>query len=184
MRAFIAIDLDPGLKAAVQDLIRALEATRAEVRWTKPGGYHLTLKFLGEIDEATVERVKAVLKAAASRRGAFSLRLRGTGAFPGELNPRVLWLGIEAGPELAGLQSDLEAALETEGFPREDRPFKPHLTLGRVKGRGRLDKAMAELAKHAADDLGGMTARKVALFESLLRPDGAEYHIVDEAGLG
>ena len=184
MRAFIAVDLDPGLKAAVQDLIRALEATRAEVRWTKPGGYHLTLRFLGEIDDATAERVKAVLRGAASRHKGFPLSLRGTGAFPGERNPRVLWLGIEAGPELAALQRDLEAALEAEGFPREDRPFKPHLTLGRVKGRDRLDKAMAELAKHAAEDLGGMTAVKVALFESRLRPDGAEYHIVDEAGLG
>jgi RNA 2',3'-cyclic 3'-phosphodiesterase len=183
VRAFIAVDLDPGLKAAVQDLIRALEGTRAEVRWTKPGGYHLTLKFLGEIDEPTVERVKAVLRAAASRHKGFPLRLHGTGAFPSERSPRVLWLGIEAGPELAALQGDLEAALGAEGFPREDRPFKPHLTLGRVKGRDRLDKAMAELAKHAADDLGGMTAVKVALFESRLRPGGADYRIVDEAGL-
>lgn len=184
MRAFIAVDLDPALKAAVQDLIRALEGTRAEVRWTKPGGYHLTLKFLGEIDEPTVERVKAVLRAAASRHKAFPLRLHGTGAFPGERGPRVLWLGIEAGPELTALQSDLEAALEAEGFLREGRPFKPHLTLGRVKGPDRLDKVMAELAKHADDDLGGMTAVKVALFESRLRPDGAEYHVVDEVGLG
>jgi 2'-5' RNA ligase len=184
VRAFIAIDLDPGLKAAVQDLIRTLEATRAEVRWTKPGGYHLTLKFLGEIDDALLEQVTAVLAAAASRHKSFPLSLRGTGAFPGERNPRVLWLGIEAGPELAAFQKDLEAALEPEGFPREDRPFRPHLTLGRVKGRDRLDKAMAELAKHAEADLGSMTAVKVALFESRLRPDGAEYHIVSEAALG
>lgn len=184
MRAFIAIDLDPGLKAAVGDLLRALEATRADVRWTGPGGFHLTLKFLGQIDDAKADRVKAVLKGAASRHKSFGLRLAGTGAFPSERGPRVLWAGIEAGPELAALQGDLEKELEAEGFPREDRAFKPHLTLGRVKGRDRLDKAMTELAKRGGDDFGGMTVVKVALFESRLRPEGAEYRIIDEAPLG
>jgi RNA 2',3'-cyclic 3'-phosphodiesterase len=184
LRAFIAVDLDPGLKAAVRDLVRRLEAVRADVRWTKPDGHHLTLKFLGEIDDATAARVTSVLKDTASRHKPFLLRLVGTGAFPGERSPRVLWTGVAAGPELAALQADLETALEKEGFPPEDRAFKAHLTLGRVKGRDRLDKVMAELAAHAGDDLGGMTAVKIALFESRLRPDGAEYHIVDEAPLG
>lgn len=184
MRAFIAIDLDPGLKTTVQELIRKLEATRADIRWTKPGGYHLTLKFLGHIDDAMTDRVKAILRGVTSRHKAFPLRLEGTGAFPGERSPRVLWVGISTGPELAALQDDLESELGPEGFPREERAFKPHLTLGRVKGRDRIDKAMAELAMHEQDSFGGMTARKVALFESRLRPDGAEYHIVDEAELG
>ena len=96
----------------------------------------------------------------------------------------MLWVGVSADPGLAALQEDLESALEREGFPREERDFRPHLTLGRVKGKDRLEKVMTELDKHRDDDLGGMTARRVALFESLLRPDGAEYHIVDEADLG
>jgi 2'-5' RNA ligase len=184
LRAFIAIDLDPELKAAVRDLVRKLEAVRADVRWTRPDGHHLTLKFLGEIDDAASARVRPVLKAAASRHRPFPLRLVGTGAFPGARNPRVLWIGVDAGPELAALQADLEKALEQEGFPPEDRAFKAHLTLGRVKGRDRLDKAMAELAARSGDDFGGMTATKIALFESRLRPDGADYHIVEEVQLG
>jgi 2'-5' RNA ligase len=184
LRAFIAIDLDPGLKAAVRDLIRRLEAVGADVRWTRPGGHHLTLKFLGEVGDAAAERVKDALHAVAARHRGFPLRLEGTGVFPGERNPRVLWVGITAGPELGALQIDLEAALAEEGFPREDRAFKPHLTLGRVKGRNRLDKVLAELEAHGRDDFGGMTVDKVALFESRLRPEGAEYHIVDEARLG
>lgn len=183
MRAFIAIDLDPGLKAAVRDFVRKLEAVRADIRWTRPDGHHLTLKFLGEIDDAAAARVKDVLKAAAARHRPFPLRLVGTGAFPGPRSPRVLWIGVDAGPELAALQADLEKALEKEGFPPEDRAFKAHLTLGRVKGRDRLDKAMAELAGRAGDDFGGMTVARIALFESRLRPDGAEYHIVDEVPL-
>jgi len=184
VRAFIAIDLDPGLKAAVRDLVRGLEAFGADVRWTKPDGHHLTLKFLGEIGDAAAERVKAVLKDTASRHGPLPLRLAGTGAFPGARNPRVLWIGVAAGPELAALQADLEQALAREGFPPEGRAFKAHLTLGRVKGRARLDKVMAELAARDGDDFGGMTAAAVALFESRLRPGGAEYRVIEEAPLG
>lgn len=183
MRAFIAIDLDPALKAAVRGLVRGLEAVRAEVRWAKPDGHHLTLKFLGEIGEEAVGRVRAALKEAAARHRPFPLRLVGTGAFPGERSPRVLWVGVEAGPELSALQADLEAALEKEGFPAEGRAFKAHLTLGRVKGRGGIDKVMAMLAARGREDFGGMTVGKLALFESRLRPDGAEYRIVGEAAL-
>lgn len=184
MRAFVAIDLEPGLKSSVQDLVRKLEAIRAEVRWIRPGGSHLTLKFLGWIDDEKTARVKALLREVAGRHQAFALRLQGTGAFPSERSPRVLWIGVSAGRELAALQAELETELEREGFAREERVFNPHLTLGRIKGRDRLERLMAELEKHRGDDLGGMTARKIALFESRLRPDGAEYHIVDEAGLG
>lgn len=185
MRAFVAIDFDPGLKSAVGDLVRRLEATRADVRWTKAGGFHLTLMFLGEIDEAQSGRVMTALGEVVGRHRPFALRLQGTGAFPGERNPRVLWIGVAAGPRLAELQDDLEKALESEGFAREERPFKPHLTLGRVKGRGRpLERLMAELAAHGQDDFGGMTVRKLALIESRLHPQGAEYRIVREAELG
>jgi 2'-5' RNA ligase len=184
VRAFIAIDLEPGLKSALEALVRSLEATRAEVRWARPNGTHLTLKFLGEIDGSRAGQVTEALEHVARRHKSFGLRLEGTGAFPNESSPRVLWVGVTADPGLAELQDDLEKALEVAGFPREERPFKPHLTLGRVKGRARLDRAMAELEAHRRDDLGGMTVRKVALFESRLRPQGAEYRIVREVELG
>jgi 2'-5' RNA ligase len=184
VRAFVAVDLDPELKSTVGDLIRRLEAARAEVRWTRPGGFHLTLKFLGEIDDEQIGRVKAALAEVARRHRPFALRLEGTGAFPGPRNPRVLWLGVTAEPGLAEFQDDLERALEGEGFPPEARPFRPHLTLGRVKGRDRLDRALTGLDERRQDDFGGMTVRKIALFESRLRPEGAEYRIVHEAELG
>lgn len=184
MRAFIAIDLEPALRSALEALVRRLEATRAEVRWARPGGTHLTLKFLGEIDDPQAGQVTEALENVARRHKPFGLRLEGTGAFPTERNPRVLWVGVTAGPELTELQDDLERALEGLGFGREERPFKPHLTLGRVKGRARLDRAMAELEARRQDDLGVMTVRKIALFESRLHPQGAEYRIVREVELG
>lgn len=183
MRAFIAIDLDAGLKKILQDLISDLKAIGADIRWVQPGGLHLTLKFLGEIDEARASRVKTILADVAGHHALFPLRLEGTGAFPGERNPRVLWVGFAADPELLALQGELDTALEGEGFARENRAFKPHLTLGRVKGPSRIRDAMFELGKHRLEAFGGQTVRKVALFESRLRPEGAEYRIVFEAGL-
>jgi 2'-5' RNA ligase len=183
VRAFIAIDLDPGIKTALEALVRALKATRADVRWVGPPGMHLTLKFLGEIDTERAAGIGAVLTAVAGRHGAFPIRLEGTGSFPSERDPRVLWAGLAVEPRLLALQSDLETALEAEGFERESRPFSPHLTLGRVKGPGRMPEAMAELARHRGDAFGAMTVRKLTFFESRLLPQGAEYRIVSEAGL-
>jgi 2'-5' RNA ligase len=183
MRAFIAIDLDPGIKTTLQDFVRTLRGTRADVRWVEPGGMHLTLKFLGDVDDGRATRIRTILAAAAARRAAFPLRLEGTGAFPGERNPRVLWVGVVAGPGLAALQNELEEALAAEGFERETREFMPHLTLGRVKGPARIGDAMIELEKRRADSFGEMTVRRVALFESRLRPEGAQYRIVHEAEL-
>jgi RNA 2',3'-cyclic 3'-phosphodiesterase len=183
VRAFIAIDLDPGIKTALETLVRGLKATRADVRWVGPAGMHLTVKFLGEIDTDRAGRAQAVLSAVAGRHAAFPLRLEGTGAFPSEGSPRVLWVGFGVQPELLALQADLETAMGAEGFEREDRAFTPHLTLGRTKGPGRLAEAMAELARHRGDAFGGMTVRTLTLFESRLQPQGAEYRIVSEAGL-
>ncbi len=183
MRAFIAVELDQEIKEALLALVRDLRATRAAVRWVDPAGMHLTLKFLGPIDEGQALRVRDILAEVASRHHPFPLRLEGTGAFPAERSPRVLWVGFAPAPELAALQNDLEEALGPEGFEREDRDFKPHLTLGRVKGPERLSQAMSELAKHRDRSFGSMTVKKLTLFESLLRPEGAEYRTVFEAGL-
>jgi 2'-5' RNA ligase len=183
LRAFIAVDLEPGIRKSLQALLLDLKATRAEVRWVEPGGFHLTLKFLGDIDEARVLRVKAVLEDVAGRHRAFPLRAEGTGVFPGERNPRVLWVGFAAEPGLMAFQAELERALEAEGFAREERAFKPHLTLGRVKGPRLVGDAVAELKRRDGEEFGDMTAGKVALFESRLRPEGAEYRVVFEAKL-
>ncbi len=178
MRTFIAIDLEPGLKTSLQDLIRALKTTRADVRWAQTNGLHLTLKFLGEIDEEKATVVKRILGEVAGRHPSFPLRLEGTGAFPGEHRPRILWAGFAAEPGLLAFQDELERELEREGFPREERPFHPHLTLGRVKGPGRIREAMLELEKHRGGTMGEMSVHKVAFFESRLRPEGAEYLVL------
>lgn len=183
MRAFIAVELDPAIKESLLTLVRGLRATRAAVRWAAPAGMHLTLKFLGAIDDGQALRAKDVLTQVASRHHPFPVKVERTGAFPGDNSPRVLWVGFSAAPELLALQADLDRSLETEGFERDARDFTPHLTLGRVKGPERIAPAMAELLKHRDRSFGSMTVRHLALFESLLHPEGAEYRTVFEAPL-
>jgi len=183
VRTFIAIELETGLKAALQGLIERLKATGADVRWTRSEGLHLTLKFLGEVDEEEAASVQSILEKLSGRHPSFPLAFAGTGAFPNERNPRVLWIGFKAEPGLMALQEDVERELEAVGFAREQRDFHPHLTLGRVKGPGRVPGAVRELGKEEPERLGGMTVRKIALFESRLRPEGAEYHVIAEFGL-
>jgi 2'-5' RNA ligase len=184
MRTFIAVDLAPELKSGLQDLIRRLKGKGGEVKWAGVHGLHLTLKFLGEISAEEERKVEGVLRTVAARHAAFPLEIKGTGVFPPEAkNPRVLWTAIEAGEALAALQSDLELELEKAGFPREERPFRPHLTLGRVKGSRGLRDTMAELERHRETSFGRMTVSRVTFFQSTLRPTGAEYSVLAEAEL-
>jgi len=183
MRAFVAVDLDPELKQALQDLILKLKKTGADVRWVGAAGMHLTLKFLGEIEPDRVPVVETVMREAAAAQPRFRLVLHGTGTFPGGGKPRVLWAGFEEAPPLLALQRAIEDGLERQGFPREERDFHPHLTLGRVKSPARVQAAALELEKFRETVFGEMTARKITLFESVLKPQGAEYITVAECDL-
>lgn len=183
MRSFVAIDLEPEIKRTLENLIQKLKKTGADVRWVGPQGMHLTLKFLGEVGADSLPAVEAVLRLAASGHQGFPLRLHGTGAFPGQNNPRVLWVGITEEPELMGLQEDIDQGLEMEGYPRDEKAFHPHLTLGRVKSPSGIREVVLELEKYREVSFGEMTVRKVALFESTLRPQGAEYRVAAEFGL-
>ncbi len=183
MRIFVAIDLDPGLKAAVAEFIRTLRRREAAVKWIDPEGMHLTLKFLGETALDVVPAVEEEIRRAASLSRPFPLVLEGTGCFPSERRPRVLWIGIQDHPELSKLQSSLEEGLARIGFPSEKRPFHAHLTIGRIKRPAGLDRVVSILNKAQQTRFGEMTAEKVTLFQSTLRPEGAQYTVVTECGL-
>lgn len=181
MRTFIAIDLDPALKDRVALLVQKLGRTGADVKWSGRDGMHLTLKFLGEIDAAQVEAVKAALRTVAARHHPFELGLKGTGTFPpGSRNPRVLWAGFEPREELSALQADVEDELARAGFAKEERPFRPHMTLGRVRTSRDIQKAVRELEGWGEFEFGYMGAKTMTLFESTLTPEGARYSALEE----
>jgi 2'-5' RNA ligase len=183
LRTFVAIDLDPKLKEVLQSLVIKLKKTGADVHWVGFPGMHLTLKFLGEVEEEGLPAIGRVVKKAVGGQARFPLVLQGTGSFPGGKNPRVLWVGVRENPGLMSLEREIENGLEAEGYPRETRVFHPHLTLGRVKGQARIQAAVLELERDRETVFGEMTARKVTLFESLLSPQGAEYKVLSEFDL-
>lgn len=181
MRAFIAMELSEGIRRSLTEVIEDLKSGGADVRWVKPEGIHLTLKFLGDIGENMVDSLSERIEHAAGGFAPFSLRVAGTGVFPASGRPRVIWAGIEEPGTLGILQRAVESELQPLGFPSEKRPFHPHLTLGRVRSASRLSPLLDRLNRQRDRLFGEMTVGGVVLFRSTLLPTGAVYHRLKEA---
>ncbi|MGH9749049.1 MAG: RNA 2',3'-cyclic phosphodiesterase [Candidatus Polarisedimenticolia bacterium] len=175
MRLFVAADLDAALRRRLGGIQQALRDIPLPVRWVRPEGIHVTFKFLGEAGAGGRPAIEAALERAAARAAPFRLHTGGLGSFPDRGQPRVLWIGL--GGDLAAA-AKLHAALESEfaplGFPIEERTFRPHLTLGRVKGAPHGDWRPA-LSACPADGLGEIAVGECVLFESRHDRDGATY---------
>jgi 2'-5' RNA ligase len=176
MRLFIAVNLDENLRQAIAEAEGRLRASGADVKWVAPESIHITLKFLGWVDDARIPEVRQALAAALHGATGFRLALEGIGSFPTPTAPRVVWVGVKDGREgLAALAERVEAAMEPLGFEREARAFSPHVTIGRCKspqGRERLVTAMREERDR---QFGEMEVRRVDLMRSDLRPTGPIY---------
>ncbi len=177
VRAFIALELHADVRAALGRLTADVRHRFAGLRWVRPDGVHLTLRFLGDTAPSQVERLRESLGAAAARCPRAEVPVGGLGLFPERGSPRVLWLGLELPVPMMELQAACEASAVAAGFPRETRTFSPHLTLGRWRDRaGRPELPAVELGPVALDTL--------VLFRSELRPDGAVYTELARFGLG
>jgi len=140
---------------------------------------HLTLKFLGDIDPEQVAPILESLEPKISSFEPVSLRIRGLGVFPSLSRPRVAWAGVvDAEGRLARLQSGVEEALQECGFEPEPRKFSPHITLARIKSVGNRVLFTALLGQMRDFDMGSSTVRTVNLYQSILRPEGAEYRVL------
>ena len=134
IRTFICIEIPQSIKERISRLQDNLRQIDAQISWTQPSNIHLTLKFLGGVAPARIERVKKSLQRAASGIGPFEVEVSGSGCFPSARNPRVLWVGFSNVPErLQQLYSNIEDELARGGFEREKRKFSPHLTIGRMR---------------------------------------------------
>ena len=184
MRTFVAIEIPAEICKHIRELLVALQRAPAEIRWARPEGLHITLKFLGEVAPEKVGLVKARLQALPAF-APLPIEIRGAGFFPDERAPRVLWLGIHAGPELQQLAASVEDSLVSLGFPKEDRPFAPHLTLarsagarsaiGRTKTAGSLSALRELLRLREPLEMGAFTAHDFFLYESQAAPGGSVY---------
>ncbi|CBE69690.1 MAG: RNA 2',3'-cyclic phosphodiesterase [Candidatus Methylomirabilis oxygeniifera] len=179
IRAFVAANLTPDLKAALAMAQDRLKATRADVGWVRSENLHLTLKFLGQVEADRIGAIGEAIAAAAAGSGPVRLVFQGLGAFPRPREARVVWIGLSRGSEaLAALQARIEAALESLGFSREARPFTAHLTLGRVRGPARREQLARAVTEAPAEALGEMVLDRIELMQSNLSAGGARYSIL------
>jgi len=179
MRVFVAVELGEAIRQEAARVAGELADTlgphaRRAITWVAPEKMHLTVRFIGEADQRTVKELVQRI-AAPLDEPSFRLAVAGLGAFPRSGPPRVIWLGITEGAEaLARLHDEVEARIDGLGLQREERPFRAHLTLGRVKAPIGLAARQA-VAAVRADAIGDCEIREVTLFESRLSPRGASY---------
>ncbi len=179
IRTFIAIELPPSLRRALAQLQERLKRERLPVRWVAPDKVHLTLKFLGEIPAGQVQKVGEAAARITATTPPFDLEAGGVGVFPNPRRPRVVWVGIrEESGLLRRLQANLETALAGLGFSPENRPFSPHLTLGRTRQRtspGQARHLGQVVTALQVPSLGRWTVHEIVVMRSDLRPDGPIY---------
>ena len=189
LRAFIAVEIPSGIHQAIEVQTTPIRTALNTllVRWVPSENIHLTLKFLGDVSPANVELLEQMLSVEVCQHRAFEIGFGGLGAFPSPKRPRVIWIGIQAPAGLEALQHGIEAATATLGYPDEERPFSPHLTIGRVKqnvSSGDMQKIRTALEKTEVGMLGRTKVSAVHLFKSDLKPTGAVYTRLFSAPLG
>ena len=185
MRLFLAIPIASDILEALGTGVETLRETRAPVKWVRPEGMHLTLKFLGETQDRKVPPLVQAIESSCSRFEPFPMSVSGIGAYPNMRRPRVVWAGVE---ELSGtldkLQDGVEDACNLLGWPREERGFSPHVTVGRIKGKINISRLAQAVGKMDQNLWGSQTVDSVVLYSSELKPGGAVYEKVHVFQLG
>ena len=188
MRVFIAVDIDDSVRAALGKLQKELEKAssvdRKDVKWVRPDDMHLTLKFLGEIEDRKSVEVCKTVEEVAKKHKSFELGVESVGYF-GKNSATVLWVGTAAGSDsLQSLAGDLEGQLVQVGWPAEERPFTGHLTLCRIKNP-RAGRILAQLAEQYKDFRAGtVQIDDVKVYQSILMPAGPVYTVLGKFKLG
>lgn len=185
MRLFVALNLPDETRTALGGALESVRDARLDVRWTAIESIHLTLQFLGEVNDERVSGIDRTLAGVAARHGPFRMRIGGFGAFPGLRRARVWWVGVEPLEPLMELQRDVEESLVTHGFEPEKRPYHPHLTVARAHPRARAVPA-AVVDDIVARFVFGtdVPVHTLDLMHSRLHPHGARYHAVMKHPLG
>jgi 2'-5' RNA ligase len=179
MRLFIALDIPPEVRAALTNYMERALSLAPNARWARVEGLHVTLKFIGHVDDAAVEKIKAALTPI--KAAPFEVRFTGVGFFPNPNAARVFWAGVNGGDHLPYLASIIDADLEKLSFPRETKPYHPHLTLARASSRPLRE--LKPLLDDPPPQFGTMTAREFFLYQSQPQKGGSKYTKLERFGL-
>jgi len=186
MRAFIAIELPDEIKDHLSRLQQDLKAAQADVKWVEPKNIHLTLKFLGEIDDKKLDGITKITEDTCGQKNRFPARICSLGAFPKTESPRVIWVGIDTGDkEVKQIAKELEERIAKIGIPKEGKLFSSHITIGRTRSSLGREKLVQGLNNKAV--LGGekieFYVTKITLFRSTLTPKGPIYEPIRKISL-
>ena len=181
-RGFVAVDIPP--TPALTEFVLQMRKASASLNVVSTDHLHLTLKFLGDTEEGLVPEIATAIRESAAGTRPFEVRVRGTGAFPSPARMNVVWVGVDGAERLARIAAALDASLETLGFARDNRPWKPHVTVARVKGRRDLDPVRSIVSGYAETVFGTHRVDSIHLKRSVLTPTGAQYSIVESVRLG
>ena len=185
LRSFLAVELPELILNRIGEIQRDLKSSRADVRWVSPENIHLTLKFFGTIEESIIESIIKLTEGPVRGTPLFFLKIQGMGAFPNLKNPRVIWMGFQEGKEIiVAIQKQLEREFEKIGVQPEDRPFHPHLTLGRMRSNRGKDELVRGMERYREEEFGNFQVEKVVLIKSDLKPTGPIYTALREIRLG
>jgi len=176
VRTFIAIEIPNTVISKIRELQDAIKAYGFKIRWVRAENIHLTLKFLGDVEEIKINEIAKAVSKTAEEHSPISLKAKGIGVFPGIKRPRVLWVGLAGQLEaLVKLQKTLDENLIVLDFSREKRAFKGHLTMGRIKDRIDVKKLGDALMAFRRFESETFTAGQIILYKSDLTPSGAVY---------
>lgn len=186
IRTFLAIEPSEDILQKISGLQEKLRREISDrISWTKPEGQHLTLKFFGDISRNDVKNICSAVQKRVVAQQKLNLKVEKLGVFPDARRPRVLWCGVTGEVEkLITLQKKLDSDFVAMGFPAEDRPFRAHLTLGRIKASHDLTGIHTALTRHGTFAAGEFICRELLLFQSNLSPQGAVYTKLAEFALG
>lgn len=174
MRLFVALDVPEETREALRDLMDDFRAVCRGARWVRPEGIHVTLKFIGHVEDDKLSAIQERLSRVAPR-PPVGVAFRDFGFFPNPKHPRVFFVGIHGGQQLAALASEVEGQLAPLGIPKESRAFQPHLTLARFKSNEGLADLHKKIASLPTQDFGSGAATEFHLYQSVLQSGGAVY---------
>jgi 2'-5' RNA ligase len=175
-RLFFAIDPPEALTQKMENLVQKFDTPPNFVRWVRAGNMHITLKFLGEVDEAAIPSIVEAVRHAVAPFPPLKLVIEGLGVFPNHEQPQVVWFGVKGDTEtLREMERALSTSLTALGFPPEDRPFIGHLTIGRVRSGNARGKIARLVRQYHRFYIGDTVASQVALYESRLTMEGSVY---------
>lgn len=183
IRCFISVELPDEIKKNIDEKTKALRGSGADVKWVLAENLHITLKFLGKTPEARLPEIEDKLTEALSPHICFSTDLVSAGVFPNVRHPRVIWIGLRDLDNMVRLKGDVEMALTAIGFEAEERQFKPHLTLGRVRSLRGRDALIRELDSLKGVAFGRIEVKNISIMKSELNPGGPEYFRLNDIAL-